>query len=360
MSEESVKDDQILKLEDKVNALRNDTNCANMRPDEIVSTASRNLSLYSAVMELSCAGLCNVVMKEAYSLEDVQFWIAAVAGVSFQSGGFKKDWLEAFNMQFFGRFTGVRDLPSPHDLKLPSSVASRFYLMLQTAVAMAESKGKVGKVANNKVLGFRAIKYWSESSGWKNSEDGFTAKDREILKALLERGVTNSSQTGVPIIADSGDLADMRKQYEEREQELNYEKSKNLNNENKIRNYEKDLESYRQEKEKLQKDKEFYYEKAESLESRIKTIEEERNYERRQFDTKISSLQDCINEMQRKIANAENRFKEQNDSIASVISPIRQQLEEGKGMEMTIKLGQVLRTHIDHVIDVLHQNGLEI
>lgn len=360
MSEESVKEDQILKFEDKVKALRNDTNCANMRPDEIVSTASRNLSLYSAVMELSCAGLCNVVMKEAYSLEDVQFWIAAVSGVSFQSGGLKKDWLEAFNMQFFGKFTGVRDLPSPYDLKLSSNVASRFYLMLQAAVAIAESKGKVGKVANNKVLGFRAIKYWSESSGWKNSEDGFTAKDREILKALLERGGTNSNQTDIPITASNDDLADMRTKYEASQKELNLEKSKNLNYANKIQNYEKDLENRKQEINELQKDKEFYYEKAESLETRIKTIEEERSFERQQFESKKSSLQDCISEMQRKIANSENRFKEQNDSIASVISPIRQQLEDGKGMEMTIKLGQVLRTHLDHVIDVLHQNGFEI
>ena len=360
MSEESVKEDQILKFEDKVNALRNDTNCANMRPDEIVSTASKNLSLYSAVMELSCAGLCNIVMKDTYSLEDVQFWIAAVSGVSFQSGGFKKDWLEAFNMQFFGRFTGVRDLPSPHDLKLPSSVASRFYLMLQTAVAMAESKGKVGKVANNKVLGFRAIKYWSESSGWKNSEDGFTAKDREMLMALLARCATNSNQTDVPIIAGNGDFADMRTKYEGSQKELNLEKSKNLNYANKIQNYEKDLENRKQEINKLQKDKEFYYDKAEGLEARLKATEEERTAEQQEFELKTSSLQNCLDEMQRKIANAENRLKEQNDSIASVISPIRQQLEDVKGVEMSVKLGQVLRTHLHHIIDVLRQNGFEI
>jgi hypothetical protein len=64
--------------------------------------------------------------------------------------------------------------------------------------------------------------------------------------------------------------------------------------------------------------------------------------------------------MQCKIANAENRFKEQNDSIASVISPIRQQLEDVKGVEMSIKLGQVLWTHLHHIIDVLRQNGFEI
>lgn len=360
MSEESVKEDPILKFEEKVKSLRNDSNCAHMRPDEIVSTASRNISRYSAVMELSCAGLCNVVMKEAYSLEDVQFWIAAVAGVSFQSGGLKKDWLEAFNVEFFGKFTGVRDLPSPYDLKLPSNVASRFYLMLQAAVAMAESKGKVGKVANNKVLGFRAIKYWSESSGWKNSEDGFTSKDREMLMALLARGATSSNQTAVPITASNGDLADMRTKYEGCEKELNLEKSKNLNYANKIRNYEKDLENRKQEINNLQKDKEFYYDKAEALETRLKTIEQERRVEQQDFESKTSSLQYCLDEMQRKIVNAENRLKEQNDSIASVISPIRKQLEDAKGVEMSVKLGQVLWTHLHHIIDVLRKNGFEI
>ena len=359
MAEENFVEEKLGAFLEEVSRANEDENSRNLRPSEIVTMAAQHLGVGSAVVELTYAGLRQSVDREAVSLADARFWIVAAVGVTCVAGAFAKDWLEKFNEQFFVRIGAVRELPSPYELKVPREAAVRFRVMLQAAVAAAESKGKVGKTANGKCLGFRAVKYWGESGGWGSGE-GFTEADRSLLKALVERGAVPVNENGAESILPQGDLADARKREEELQGELNGERKRACLAENRLKRAQDELERSRREcdelKEVVERDK-FAYS---SVENEKKRLQEEIAGLRREMETEREESQQALEETRRRCAVEENRARARADAIADVVSPIHAQIDDARGKPPSGEMCGVLLTHLRRVVEVLKNNGFEV
>ena len=359
MAEEGITNEQIDKFLAKVTSLREGQNCKNESPGVVVDMAARNVGLGSAVLELVCAALRRVVDCESVEFEDVRFWISAAVGVSTHAGSFKKDWLDAFNSQFFGLVSGARDLPSPYELKLPREVAKQFHCMLQTAVAVAENRGKIGKTANNKVPGFREVKYWSESAGW-TVVDGFTAADRELLKALAAGNASLAAPTAVKGASGVGELADARKRVEDLKLKLHEEQKNSFRYQEQAQKLSRELEKTNAELVAVQKKCEFKADEIAGADAKLNAMQKELELARDKANRDCCVHQQQEDDLRRQIANAENRLKAQNDAIADVVTPIRRQIEDAKTAAMSEALCRVLLTHLVRIIDTLKANGFEV
>ncbi len=339
----------------RVVGLRHEPEGVKLRSSEIVSRAAQNMDLRSAVVELTCAGLRQVVDCDDSVLDDVRFWITALVGVSSRAGSFEKGWLDKFTEQFLGKLKAIREFPNPYELKLPRETTIRFWTMLQTAVAVAENKGKVGKVAIRKCLGFQAVKDWSEREGWEPG-DGFTEADRAMLRKLAAGGVDKSS----PPIPYAGGLSEERKEAETLQRNLNEERSKN-------RKLDAQLQTARREVEQLKKElaeartQHAHDQMAQGeFEKKQETLQQEIERLREKSRQAQGEYQRQMKDAQQRAAILENRVKAKSDTIAGVVSPIRRQIEDSRGKPMSVELGNVLLTHINRIIDALNENGLEI
>jgi len=357
MAEESIPKEKVDEFVAKVSSLRVDENCKGLRPNDIVLMAARNGGIGSAVIPLTYAGLVRSVDCDGSAPEDARFWIEASVGVTLRAGGFEKDWIEAFNEQFFGKVSGVRDMLSPYQIKVSKDCAKRFRVMLQTAVALAESKGKVGKVSNNKCLGFRTVKYWSESDGWR-TDDGFTTEDRELLKAIVGQGTIGS--TASTVVPCEGEVADARKRAEEIQKRLNEEQRKSYQFGSQLQAAQRDLEKCKAElasaKQRIESDAESAALDGEKIEALRREIEDLRNESTREREV----LQQRLDEMQRQAALADNKTKARNDAVVEVVTPICRQIDDVRGKPVSAEMGGVLLTHLNRIVDVLKENGFEV
>ena len=362
MAEEFITDEKVSEFVAKVSNLRNDPSCKGVASGDIVLRAARGMGIGSAVMDLACAGLRVAVDREGCTLDDARFWIAETVGVSSLAGCFNNGWLEAFNGQFFGKVSGVRELPSPYELKMPREVGSRFRVMLWTAVAVAESRGKVGKIANNKVSGFRVVKHWSECNGWR-ADEGFTDGDRELLKSLVVRGVVSMDSTAMTNVIGEGDLADVRKRADDLQQKLGDEQRKSCQLDAQRQKLERELSELEKrtkaEREDCQKRSERDAETIAALEERVGKLQNENGILRDESIRERDALQRQLEEMQRQAVVADNRVNAQHDAIGSVVSPIHRQIEDVRGKTMSAEMCGVLMTHLSRIIDVLKENGIE-
>lgn len=359
MAEEGVTNEQIDKFLAKVASLREGQNGKTESPGVVVDMAARNIGLGSAVLELVYAGLRIAVDRESVEFDDVRFWISAAVGVSMQAGNYKPGWLDAFNSQFFVLVSGVRDLPSPYELKMPREVALEFHRILWTAVAVAENKKKVGKTANNKVPGFREVKYWSESAGW-TVVDGFTAADRELLKALAAGSASLADPTAVKGASGVGELADARKRVEDLKLKLQEEQKNSSRYQEQAQKLSRELEKTNAELVAVQRKCEFKADEIAGADAKLNAMQKELELARDKANRDGCVHQQQLDDLRRQIANAENRLKAQNDAIADVVTPIRRQVEDAKTDAMSEALCRVLLTHVVRIIDALKTNGFDV
>ncbi len=359
MAEENFIEEKLNDFMANVTSLRHEAEGRGLIPSETVARAARNVGLGSAVIELTCAGLRQAVDCEGGVLDDVRFWITALVGVSFRAGGYEKGWLDTFNEQFFGKVKAIRAFPSPCELKIPRETAVRFRTMLQAAIAAAENKGKVGKVSINKCLGFRAVKYWSESEDWA-SGDGFTEADRAMLRKLAAGGGELLPKPSSPSIPCANGLSEERKEAETIKQNLYEERNKNWKLDTQLQTAKREVEQLKKELAEAktqhahdQMAQGEFEKKQENLKQEIERLREESRRAQGEYQRRMKDAQ-------QRAAILENRAKAKSDTIASVVSPIRRQIEDSRGKPMSVELGNVLLTHINRIIDVLNENGLEI
>ena len=344
-------DDFMTRVED----LRHESEGGKLMPSEIVSRAARNMGLGSAMVELTCAGLRQTVDGEDSTLDDIRFWIMALVGVSSRAGSFEKGWLDKFTEQFLGKVKATRDFPNPCELKLLRETAVRFRTMLQTTIAVSENKEKVGKVAVRKCPGFRAVKYWSEGEGW-DPGDGFTEADRVMLRKLVAGGVDKSSAS-TPC---TNGLSEEHKQAENLQRNLNEERNKNGEPDAQLQTARREVEQLKKELAEARTQHEYDQMARGDLEKKQENLQQEIERLREEPRQLQGEYQRQMKEAQQRAAILENRAKTKSDAIASVVSPIRRQIEDSRGKPMSVELGNVLLTHVNRIIDVLKENGLEI
>lgn len=363
MAEENFNEEKLNDFMANVTSLRHEAEGRGLTPSETVKRAAQNIGLGSAVTGLTCAGLRQAVDCEGHALDDVCFWIMAVVGLSFRSGGFEKGWLDTFNEQFFGKVKAIRAFPGPCELKMPRETAVRFRTMLQAAIAAAENKGKVGKVSINKCRGFRAVfravKYWSESEGWA-SADGFTEADRAMLRKLAAGGgdrVPKPSSSSIPCASG---LSEERKEAETLQRDLYDERNKSWNLGTQLQTAKREVEQLKKELAEAKTQHEHDQLARAGLEKQQENLRQETERLREESRRTQGEWQRQMKDAQQRAAIFENRAKAKSDAIASVVSPIRRQIEDARGKPMSVELGNVLLTHVNRIIDVLNENGLEI
>ena len=359
MAEEDFIEEKLDGFLANVTSLRQEAEGRGLYPSETVSRAARNIGLGSAVVELACAGLRQAVDCEGGALDDVRFWISALVGVSFRAGGYEKGWLDTFNEQFFSKVKAIRDFPSPCELKLSRETAVRFRAMLQAAIAAAENKGKVGKVAINKCLGFRAVKYWSECDGWKLG-DGFTEADRAMLRKLAAGGADLVPKPSPSSIPCTNGLSEERKQVENLQRDLYEERNKNWKLDTQLQTANKEVEQLKKELAEARTQHECDQMARGELEKKLEDLRQGMERLREEARQAQDEYQRQLKDAQQRAAILENLAKAKSDAIASVVSPIRRQIEDSRGKPMSAELGNVLLTHVNRIIDVLNENGFEI
>lgn len=359
MVEENFIEEKLNDFMANVTSLRHEAEGRGLSPSETVARAARNIGLGSTVTGLTCAGLRQAVDCEDSVLDDVRFWITALVGVSSRAGSFEKSWLDKFTEQFLGKVEAIREFPSPCELKLPRETAVRFRTMLQTAIAAAENKGKVGKVAIRKCLGFRAVKYWSEREGW-DPGDGFTEADRAMLRKLAAGGGELLPKPSSPSIPCANGLSEERKEAETLQQNLYEERNKNWKLDTQLQTAKREVEQLKKELAEAKTQHECDQMARAGLERQQENLRQEIEGLREESRRAQGEWQCQMKAAQQRAAILENRAKAKNDTIASVVSPIRRQIEDSRGKPMSVELGNVLLTNVNRIIDVLNENGFEV
>ena len=359
MAESAISKEKIDAFMAKVVRFREDMNNKTTSPKDIVLMAARNEGIGSAVLPLAFAGLLSAVDCEEVDCGKVNFWINASVGNAFLAGSMQKEWLDAFYEYFFCKVSGVRDLPSPYQLEIDMEIANLFQLMLQSAVAVAESKGKIGKIAINKCTGFKVVKYWSESGGW-HKDGGFTDGDREMLKAIAGQKPMMSVGENQVVIPNSEELADVKKRLNDCRAKLKDEQNKSSKIENRLQTIDRELDSCKKQLDAERSRGINAEEMIESLKRDKEKLREEIDFQKKEFDRLQYESQKRIDEKQRLLVMEGNKQKARNDAIAEVVSPIKRQLEEVENHSMSVEMGGALFAHINRVIKVLEENGFEI
>lgn len=192
------------------------------------------------------------------------------------------------------------------------------------------------------------------------SGDGFTEADRAMLMKLAAGGGDFVPKPSSPSIPCANGLSKERKEAETLQQNLCEERNKNWNLDTQLQTAKREVEQLKKELAEAKTQHECDQMARAGLEKQQENRRQEIERLREESRRTQGEWQRQMKDAQQRAAIFENRAKAKSDAIASVVSPIRRQIEDARGKPMSVELGNVLLTHINRIIDVLNENGLEI